>query len=132
MSSDPIRGQTIRFTFTDGPMAGKTFEHVFDRRGTVTFRAVTEEASSSVGKKTHNEGKNRPAPKYEIVMVREDVGAISYLGSSGYTLTVVLDFKTKKLVAFSSNDKGVAVQRGTFEYVAARVSEAGDATISAP
>jgi hypothetical protein len=38
------------------------------------------------------------------------------LGSGGYTLTTVLDFKTKKLVAFSSNEKGVSVQHGTFEY----------------
>ena len=35
---DPIRGKTLRFSFDDGAMAGKTFEHTFDADGTVTFR----------------------------------------------------------------------------------------------
>jgi hypothetical protein len=40
---------------------------------------------------------------------------VSYL-ESGYTLTTLLDFKSKKLVAFASNEKGVSAQHGTFEY----------------
>jgi hypothetical protein len=117
MKSDPIRGQTIHFTFGDGPMAKKTFEHVFGKQGTVRFRMVVGDASSLGGKNAkQDESKNAPEPKYEIAMVREDLGAVSYLGSGGYTLTTVLDFKTKKLVAFSSNEKGVSVQHGTFEY----------------
>jgi hypothetical protein len=120
MKSDPISGQTIRFTFTDGPMAKKTFEHIFDTNGTLSFRMVGGDASSSAGKSaTGDESKKAPEPKYEIAMVREDLGAVSYLGSGGYTLTTVLDFKTRKLVAFSSNEKGVSVQHGTFEYAEA-------------
>jgi hypothetical protein len=61
MSNDLIRGKTIRFTFRDGPMAHKTFEHVFAE------------------------------------------------------VTSVLDFKTRELVAFSSNDKMLSMQHGTFE-----------------
>jgi len=52
MNSDPIRGQTIRFTFSDGPMAKKTFEHVFDTRGTVSFRMVGGDSTST---HAHNE-----------------------------------------------------------------------------
>jgi hypothetical protein len=120
MSSDPIRGRTIRFTFADGPMAKKTFEHIFDARGTVSFRTVDGDASSSAAKKTKADEPMPSEPRYEIATVREDIGAVSYLGGGGYTLTTLLDFKTKKLVAFSSNEKGVSVQHGTFEY--------GDAT----
>jgi hypothetical protein len=117
MRSDPISGRTIRFTFSDGPMAKKTFEHVFGTDGTVTFRMVGGDATAAAGKNAaDDESKKAPEPKYEIEMVREDLGAVSYLGGGGYTLTTVLDFKTKKLVAFSSNEKGVSVQRGTFEY----------------
>jgi hypothetical protein len=115
MNSDPIRGHVIRFTFSDGPMAKKTFEHVFDTKGTVSFHMVGGASSAGASAKG-DESKKAPDPKYEIAMVREDVGAVSYLGSGGYTLTTVLDFKTKKLVAFSSNDKGVSVSHGTFEY----------------
>jgi hypothetical protein len=116
MSSDPIRGRTIHFTFVDGPMAQKTFEHIFDARGTVSFHMINGDASSSADKKTKADEHKPAEPKYQIATVREDIGAVSYLGSGGYTLTTLLDFKTKKLVAFSSNEKGVSVQHGTFEY----------------
>ena len=29
MGSDPLRGKTIRWTYDDGPMAGKSLEHTF-------------------------------------------------------------------------------------------------------
>ena len=35
-----VRGRTIRFTWTDGPTAGKTHEHRFHHDGTVEWRAV--------------------------------------------------------------------------------------------
>ena len=38
MASDPIRGKTIRWTYDDGPMAGKSFEHTFGDDGVVTWR----------------------------------------------------------------------------------------------
>lgn len=71
-----------------------------------------------------DESKKAPEPKYEIAMIREDLGAVSYLGSGGYTLTTMLDFKTKKLVAFSSNEKGVSVQHGTFVFASAAPARA--------
>ncbi len=55
--------------------------------------------------------------KYEVAAVSADVDAVSYLGSSGYTLTVMLDYKTKKLVAFASNEKSLLLQHGSFEHV---------------
>ena len=87
MNRDPIRGRTIRFTFSDGPMAKKTFEHVFDTRGTVTFRKIGDGASPSPGKNANGDEVKASGPTYEIAMVREDVGAVSYLGNGGYTLT---------------------------------------------
>jgi hypothetical protein len=43
---------------------------------------------------------------------------VSYRSAAGYTLTTVLDFKTRKLVAFSSNEKMLTLQHGTFEETA--------------
>lgn len=108
MKTDPIRGKTLRWTFTDGPMAGKTFEHSFEENGSVTFRSIAGAA----------EGKPTEVKKYEAAKVSAQVCAISYM-SSGYTLTVVLDFEAGKLFAFSSNEKEMALQHGTFEDVTA-------------
>jgi hypothetical protein len=124
MSSDFIRGKTIRFTFADGPMAKKTFEHVFHDEGVVSFRMIGGEASSAAVAKETAGAERKPEIRYEAAMVREGVWAVSYLSSAGYTLTTILDFETRKLVAFSSNEKMLAVQHGTFEVAAAPVAAA--------
>ena len=103
MSRNPLAGKTLRFSFEDGPMAGKTFEHVFEPGGAVRFRAMDSKGDATTEK------------KYEVASIGQDVCAVSYLGASGYTLTVVLDFRTKKLVAFSSNEKVHLMQHGTFD-----------------
>jgi MoaF N-terminal domain len=105
MKADRVRGETIRWTFSDGPMAKKSFEHVFLKGGAVKFRALDGEAK----------GKTTRVKKYESAKVSADVSTVSYLGPSGYTLTVVLDFRTKRLVAFASNEKGLMIQHGSFK-----------------
>src|ERR1700730_5737843 len=104
MKSDPIRGKTIQWTFSDGPMANRTFEHSFKDDGSVSFRTL-----DGKGERTPTDVK-----KYEIATVGPDVYAASYLGPSGYTLTVVLDYRSGHLVAFASNEKGLVLQHGTF------------------
>jgi hypothetical protein len=106
MKTNRIRGKTLRWTFIDGPMTRKTFEHSFGENGSVSFRSID---GTTKGKPTE-------IKKCEVVPVNADVSAISYL-SSGYTLTVVLDFETGKLLAFSSNEKQMTLQHGTFEEV---------------
>ncbi|HET6331876.1 MAG TPA: hypothetical protein VFG30_01620 [Polyangiales bacterium] len=105
MTNDPIHGATIRWSF-EGAMAGKTFEHTFSKDGTITYRMLggnSEEATE--------------AKHSEIARVSDDVWAISYLGSAGYTLTVVLDFDTHTLVSFASNEKELSQQTGSFEVI---------------
>lgn len=123
MGSDPVRGKTIRWTYDDGPMAGKTFEHNFGGDGVVTWR----EAGSDKGTKPPTNGKQKtgkPATeakaKYEVAPINDDVCAVSYLSESGFTLTSVLDFASGTVVSFASNEKELVPQRGMFE-VAERV-----------
>ena len=101
-----LRGRTVRWTFRDGPVAGKTYEHAFNDDGSVEYRHV---------------GAAKGAPTREtecaIVDVTPDVAAISYLAASGYTLTAILNFRTREVVAFASNDKGWYRQDGSFEVV---------------
>ena len=40
---------------------------------------------------------------------------ISYLAVSGYTLTVVLNFRDHRMVGFASNEEAWYRQQGTFE-----------------
>jgi hypothetical protein len=119
MESDPVHGSTIRWTYQDGPMAGKSFEHAFGKDGTVTW---TEKGADKPAAKppTNGQPKERAKPsdakaKYEVASINEDVYAVSYLSGSGYTLTSILDFDSGTVVSVASNEKELVVQRGTFE-----------------
>ncbi|MFO0747466.1 MAG: hypothetical protein U1F43_17645 [Myxococcota bacterium] len=102
MSSSPIRGKTITFSFQDGAMAGKSFEHAFHVDGTLQYGAP---GASGQGERV----------AYEVARITDDVHAVSYLGAGGYTLTAILTLSSGKLVAFSSNADELALQHGTFE-----------------
>jgi hypothetical protein len=105
MENNPIQGKTIQWTFSDGPMAHKTFEHTFKRDGSVTWCTLEH------GKR----GNPSTAARSEVASVGQDVYAVSYLGASGYTLTVVLDFRSHHMVAFASNEASLTLQKGTFK-----------------
>jgi hypothetical protein len=124
MGSDQVRGKTIRWTYDDGPMAGKSFEHTFGDDGVVTWR---DAGNADKGTKPPINGKQKtgkPATearaKYEVAAINDDVCAVSYLSESGFTLTSVLDFASGTVVSFASNEKELVPQRGMFE-VAERV-----------
>lgn len=105
MLNNPITGQSVRWSFQDGPMAGRSFDHTFSRNGGVTFREVGSDPNAIRGS----------ADQYQVASLGHDVHVVSYLTSSGRTLTVVMDFKTQKLVAFASDEKSLTLQHGTFE-----------------
>ena len=107
-----VRGKTIRMTWTAGPTKGSTHEHVFDEDGTVEWhdpgarRSAGQEGSAAKEK-----------PEYAAVRVADDIYAVSYLAGSGYTLTVVLNFREKRIVGFASSSKDWHSVQGTFEVV---------------
>ena len=116
MRNDRITGEIVRFSFEDGPMAGKTFEHSFGADGTVKFRQLGNGAAKAdAGKGDAKESAGSPVTKYEVEAIRDDVSVVSYRSGAGYTLTTVLDFTTNMLVAFASNEKMLVMQHGTFE-----------------
>ncbi|HWI20744.1 MAG TPA: hypothetical protein VNT81_23480 [Vicinamibacterales bacterium] len=86
-------------------MAGKSFDHTFSRNGHVMFREVGADPNEKPG----------VAPQYQVASFGPDVHAVSYLSASGYTLTVILDYKSLKFVAFASNETSLTMQHGTFE-----------------
>jgi hypothetical protein len=116
MESDRVRGKTIRWTYEDGPMAGRSFEHTFGADGTVSWRATDGEEKNT--KQQTGKPATEPKAKYQVAPVNEDVSVVSYLSASGYTLTSVLDFASGTVVSFASNEKELVQQRGIFEETA--------------
>ena len=110
MEKNPIAGKTLRWTYEDGSMKGKVFEHQFGKDGHVSWRMVTEGQSKEPEKKPET-------TKYEVAQMNDGVCAVSYLAPSGWTLTSVLDFETGSVASFASNEKQLVVQHGRFEEV---------------
>ena len=104
---ESLVGKTLRWTFTDGPTAGTTYEHVFNADGSIGFRGADKA----------QKGKFTWAKDGAIVKIGDDVFAISYLSESGFTLTVVLNSRRMEMVGFASNSESWFQQKGTFEVV---------------
>jgi hypothetical protein len=109
-SSDRIRGKTFRFSWTSGPTKGSTHEHVFNDDGSVIWTCI-----AGLGK-----GHSAHEKKYAAERITADVYLVSYLSSSGYTLTTALNFRDHSLTGFASggkNGKAWHPCKGTFEAV---------------
>lgn len=104
---DSLRGKTLRWTFIDGPVAGILFEHTFHDDGSVEWRIVDGEGK----------GASRRERRYAAMQVSPDVHAVSYLGASGHTLTVVLNFTSGRMYGVASNNTDWQPLTGTFEVV---------------
>ena len=99
-----VRGKTIRLKWTEGPTKGATHEHVFHEDGTVEWHDPGSKGGAA-----------KERPPYAAVMVANEVYAVSYLAGSGYTLTVVLNFRDNTMAGFASSSKDWHPLRGTFE-----------------
>jgi hypothetical protein len=100
-----LSGRTIRWTFVDGPTAGTTFEHTLNPDGSIVWRAVDGAYK----------GASRREKLYGAVRINDQTWAVSYLGESGHTLTVVLNLANHQATGFASDDKTWHQLSGTFE-----------------
>ena len=105
-----LAGRTFRWTFKEGPTAGKTYEHTFSGEGTVVFKEVGGAAGGGpVG--------DMPGVRYASFEIAPRMQLVSYLSTHGYTLTVAMNLDSKKLHGFASNDKEWYPLEGTVEVV---------------
>ncbi len=104
---DSLRGKTVRYTFTDGPMAGALVEHTFHGDGSVTWHILEGQGKGVSVQEKH----------YASMQVAENVHTVSYLAASGHTLTVVLNLATGRMFGFGSNNTEWHPVTGTFEVV---------------
>lgn len=104
---ESLRGKTVRWTFTDGPVAGMVFEHTFHDDGSLVWRIL-----EGAGK-----GHSAQEKRYDTKQVSQDVHSVSYLAASGHTLTVVLNLATGRMFGFASSNTEWYPVTGTFEIV---------------
>jgi hypothetical protein len=112
---DRLRDKTLRWTFTEGPQANKTYEHTFHADGTVVYAAVDDRPTSGPAPRPGRDaGPEGERPRYAAYEVSDDVVLVSYLAGSGFTLTVALNFADHQLVSIASNSEQWFPARGTF------------------
>jgi hypothetical protein len=99
-----VKGKTVRWTYRDGPMKGKHFEHHFTTDGTVTWKEARDEQPSADSR-----------AKYEFAQIDDHVYVVAYLSSHGFTLTTVIDEQAGTVVSFASNEKQLVVQHGSLD-----------------
>ena len=105
-----LLGRTIRWTFSDGPVAGQTFDHTFNDDGSVVWRAVdTNDPHAALKREVHS----------GVAPISDDVALVSYLASNGFTLTVALNFATLQMSGIASNGEIWTTQKGVFELLPA-------------
>jgi hypothetical protein len=102
-----ITGRTLRWIWTEGPTKGKTHEHTFHKDGSVEYCEIDGE----------KRGKTVREKKYAAVEIAARLYLVSYQSSSGYTLTVAVDFNLHNLVGFASGAKDWYPIKGWFEEV---------------
>jgi len=103
------KGKTVRWKWTEGPTAGSTYDHTFEKDGSVVFREVKAGVPQGKGTRVQQYGSYEVAPNVELV---------SYLHEErGFTLTVAMNYDNGKMYGFASNDKQWFPVAGTFEVV---------------
>ena len=106
-----LAGRTFRWTFNDGPTAGKTYEHTFRNDGTVVFAEVADGAAPATANAT------AAGSRYAAFEIAPRLYLVSYLSDHGYTLTVAMNLESKQLHGFASGAKEWHPLRGTVETV---------------
>lgn len=106
-NEDPIRGKTLQFNWTKGPVANTTHEHTFNEDGSMTWRILDGDAK----------GKSGDEKEYASMPVSDDVQVVSYQSHSGFTVTLGMNFADGRMAGAASNTEQWFPVEGTFEVV---------------
>ncbi|PYQ48305.1 MAG: hypothetical protein DMF59_16390 [Acidobacteria bacterium] len=90
-----IKGHTVRWKWTEGPTAGKVYDHTFGADGSVVFREVKDGVPQGDASRAKQSG---------TFALSSDVEIVSYLSDH-------------KMYGFASNEKQLWPVSGTFEIV---------------
>lgn len=93
-------GRTIRWTCTDGPVAGQTFEHSFNGDG-------------------DDGGTRTRKPFIAVVPVDDDIVVVSSIAASGEALMATLNFANGQMVGFVLSHDSWSRHEARFELLPA-------------
>ena len=102
-----LAGRTFRFTWTGGPTASATHEHVFHTDGTASYAQVEPGRPPQYS----------TARQYGAYELAEDIYLMSYLSTTGYNLTVSMNFRNQRLYGFAASATRWHPVQGHFEEV---------------
>jgi hypothetical protein len=94
-----------------------THEHVFHQDGTVEWHDAKDEPRKEPRVTREQGPETKERPKYAALRVADDIYLVSYLAGSGYTLTVVLNFRDQRVAGFASSATEWHLVQGRFEVV---------------
>ena len=100
-----LAGKSFRFTWTAGPKNAVTHEYIFHVDGSVSHATVESDRAPQY----------TTAKQYGAFELGPDMFLASYLDVSGYTLTVAMDFKSKRLYGFATKGAEWYPVQGRFE-----------------
>lgn len=100
-----LAGRTFRFTWTAGPKNAVTHEYVFHTDGSVSYAPIESDRAPEY----------TTAKQYGAFEVAEDIYLVSYLDTSGYALSVALNFKERHLQGFATSATQWYPVQGRFE-----------------
>ena len=100
---DSLRGATVRWMFVEPPVAGMKFEHTFRDDGTLVWRVIEGPGKGAV----------KEEKQYATMKIADGVHVVSYLAASGHTLSVIVDFNTRRVIGFGSDNKEWHALTGT-------------------
>jgi hypothetical protein len=100
-----LAGRSFRFTWTAGPNVSVTHEHVFHMDGTVSYAPIEPDRPPQY----------TTAKQYGAFEVAPDTFLVSYLDPSGYTLSVAMNFKDRRLHGFAASATKWYPVQGRFE-----------------
>lgn len=101
-----LAGRKFRLTWTAGPTVSVTHEHVFHTDGTVSYAQVEHDKAPA---------HYTTAKQYGAFELAEDIFLVSYLGTTGYSLSVAMNFKDKRLHGFAADATRWYPVQGRFE-----------------
>jgi len=102
-----VVGHTLEWKWDEGPFAGVSYRGVFRGDGSVTWLGLTGD----------DKGNGATEEQYGARHITRDVVVVSWLEEIGYTVTLVLDFKSMRARGIASNETEWYEAGGSFEVI---------------
>ena len=102
---DRFRGTTQRWTVDSGPLAGTRFDCAFNTDGSIDWRVVAGDLQGRAGRARH----------FAQEAVRAQLFIVCFPMIDGETITITVDFASKRLVGFLMRRESAITMTGSLQ-----------------